>query len=60
MYIKRRPLHILVCLQSDEILSFFIYILKDLGLKDVPTLAKIKAFWFQNLKLEDMIQQVKT
>ena len=58
MYVKRRPLHILICLQSDEILSFFIYILKDLGLKDVPTLAKIKAF--QNLKLEDMIQQVKT
>nr|XP_022290275.1 uncharacterized protein LOC111101912 [Crassostrea virginica] len=42
---------------SDEVLSFFLYILKDLGLKNVPTLGKIKSFWFQNLKLEDMIQQ---
>ncbi|XP_048756479.2 uncharacterized protein LOC125667163 isoform X2 [Ostrea edulis] len=42
---------------SDEVLSFFLYILKDSGLKQVPTLAKIKSFWSEKLKLEDMIQQ---
>lgn len=45
--------------QSDEVLSFFLYILKDSGLKQVPTLAKIKSFWSEKLKLEDMIQQVE-
>ena len=53
----------LIWLEFEQILNclhflFFLYILKDLVLKDVPTFGKIESSWFQNLKYEYMIHQV--
>uniref|UniRef100_A0A8W8NVP9 Uncharacterized protein n=1 Tax=Magallana gigas TaxID=29159 RepID=A0A8W8NVP9_MAGGI len=42
---------------SDETLSFILYILRECCVKNVPSLAKIKSFWTENLKLDEMIQQ---
>lgn len=42
---------------SDETLSFILYILRECFVKNVPSLAKIKSFWTENLKLDEMIQQ---
>nr|XP_022310275.1 uncharacterized protein LOC111115731 [Crassostrea virginica] len=44
---------------SDELLSFIIFILKECGVSnaDIPSIAKIKSFYMDELHMEEMIQR---
>jgi hypothetical protein len=39
-------------------MSFFLFVLKESGVRDIPSMAKIKSFWTKELNMEEMIQRV--
>ena len=45
------------CFQSDAVISFFLYILKEVGVVDVPSLSTIKSLPGED-KMEEMLERV--
>lgn len=47
-----------IILQSDEVMTFVMYIMKECGCRNVPPLSKIKKYLQTKMEMEDMIQKV--